>query len=445
MRLLACLVIIAAGCGPEDRPTGPTDGPPGPPDACVGLQCQKVDCAAQGMQPTQIAGRVFAPNGTLALYGVNVYVPNEDPGPLPTNLTCDTCSENLPGKPVVKTTSDVAGGFVLDDAPAGENIPLVIQVGRWRKQITIPNVPACTTTTLGTEVTSLPKTAAEGDMPRIAITTGGFDALECLVRKLGVDDSEFTTDAGTGKVHLFHGNGAAEFAAGFVNTGTFSEAMTLWDDYLKMETYNIVMFSCEGEQRPADKQLASMNKVKKYADLGGRLFLSHWHNVWIQGASFSGGSQAPQVWPLIATWNNTGPAFTGDDIIDEVNNPKGVAFADWLLNVMGSATRGVVPITDGRQTVATVDETKADRWAFRNVQGLEYPQTFQFTTPNELPEAQRCGKVVFTDMHVSGRGGDIANTTPFPDGCSTEPLTPQEKALAFMFFDISACVDVDIF
>jgi hypothetical protein len=435
MRLLACVVVVVTtGCGPGDRSsqTGLS------PDACVGLECAIRDCP--GAPPTAIGGTVFAPNGTLALYGVNVYVPNSDPGLMPSGLRCDRCLDALPGNPVVKATTDETGRFLLENVPAGTDIPLVIQVGKWRKQLTIENVPACTTTMLPAASTTLPRTAAEGDMPRIAITTGGFDALECLVRRLGVADSEFTTDAGPGKVHLYEGNGARAFAQGFANAGAFSPAVSLWANDIKMQSYDVVMFSCEGEQNPQDKPLQAMNAVKQYADLGGRVFLSHWHNVWIQGAGFSGATQAPPVWPTIATWNNTGPTFDGDTLIDEANNPKGAAFADWMLHVGGSTTRRVVPVTDGRQTLAAVDESRADRWVYRDNNG-QFPQTFQFTTPNEQPVEHRCGKVVFTDMHVSGRGGTIANTTPFPDGCSAAPLTPQEKALAFMFFDIATCVD----
>jgi hypothetical protein len=64
-------------------------------------------------------------------------------------------------------------------------------------------------------------------------------------------------------------------------------------------------------------------------------------------------------------------------------------------------------------------------------------QNFQFTTPVEGPLDARCGKVVFSDMHVSGSSGD----GDYPDSCGTsKELTPQEKALAFMFFDIASCV-----
>jgi len=39
-------------------------------------------------------------------------------------------------------------------------------------------------------------------------------------------------------------------------------------------------------------------------------------------------------------------------------------------------------------------------------------------------------------MHVSG--GPMG--MPYPAGCPLTPLTPQEKALSFMFFDIASCV-----
>jgi hypothetical protein len=66
---------------------------------------------------------------------------------------------------------------------------------------------------------------------------------------------------------------------------------------------------------------------------------------------------------------------------------------------------------------------------------------FQFTTPQNVPIEQRCGKVVFSDMHVSADSSSD-DGTPYPRDCSTSPLTAQEKALAFMFFDLASCVDI---
>ena len=37
--------------------------------------------------------------------------------------------------------------------------------------------------------------------------------------------------------------------------------------------------------------------------------------------------------PPLRSRNNTGPAFEGDTLIDETNNPKGVAFADWMFAI----------------------------------------------------------------------------------------------------------------
>ena len=417
------------------------DGQCDPVGACQGLQCNVVDCAKKNMPSTSISGTVYAPNGTLPLYGVTVYVPNADPGPLPDGAVCDRCADDLPGSPIVRATTDEAGKFQLLDVPAGANIPVVIVSGKWRRQITIPNVPQCADSPLAADQTRFPKDHTEGDIPKIALTTGNADSLECLIRKLGVADSEITNSSGTGRVNFFAGNGVSKFKAGWPGGSgqSFSSATNFWNDVNNLKPYDIVILSCEGAQNPGTKPQAALDAMKAYADLGGRVFASHWHNIWIEGSTQGGGNQKPAVWPTIASWSNSGnlsdPAI---DLIDEVNNPKGGSFATWMLNVMGSTTRDQIPLQTGtgRSTCNQVNLMKGERWTYVSGQGGT-TQNFQFTTPNEVDVGSRCGKVVFSDMHVSGGPG----TGDYPDSCGTgTDLTPQEKALAFMIFDLSSCI-----
>ena len=168
------------GTDPDGTVINDDGGFPEFPDAeveaappCVGLKCQQVTCQSG---KTSISGTVFAPNGTLPLYNVIVYVPNTPLDPIPSGATCDTCGATVSGSPIVTTLTDAKGNFVLDNVPVGANIPLVMQVGKWRRQVTIANVTQCVDNPVSVKsngietVTRLPKTRAEGNIPKIAVT-----------------------------------------------------------------------------------------------------------------------------------------------------------------------------------------------------------------------------------------------------------------------------------
>jgi hypothetical protein len=435
MRTIPALIlaILWIGCGPSNRGDDDDGDSGGPPDSCEGLRCAVVDCAKSGRPETSVSGTVFAPNGTLPLFGVTVYVPNRDPGFFVDGAQCSRCAAQLPGDPIAQAQSDTSGKFTLTGVPVGDNIPLIITIGKWRRQVRIPVVSECTDTPLAATETSLPKRKSEGEMPKIAMVTGGCDALECLVRKRGIADSEFTNDANDGRVHLYTANGATRT----VTNMTFAPAINLWNNIDKLKQYDLAMYSCECSQQAAGKPQSAMDTLKMYADLGGRAFLSHYHSVWISGEN-ANPAHAPQVWPTIATCRtDTTPSGVG--VIDQLNNPRGSAFASWMVAVQGSTTPGQLPILEARQTCSMLDNSKAERWIYMQNGSTEVIQNFQFTTPNEVIKEDRCGKVVFSDMHVAS-GSSSSSGTPFPGGCSTNPMTPQEKALAFMFFDIASCV-----
>jgi len=413
-----------------------------------------IDCAAQGKPPTTITGKILAPNGTLPLFGIDVYTPAFALDPFLPGAQCERCTSGLPGAALAQTQSIEDGTFTITNAPTGDNVNLVVTTGKWRRQYKIPHVEACTETKVPPDVTRLPKDISEGEMPHIALSTGNADALECLLHKLGISDKEFTTLAQGGRVSMFTDGGAGQdagtssFKAGYPGgSGPFPDSTTMWNTVDAMKPFDIVVLSCEGAQHPETKSQDAMTAMKAYADLGGRVFLSHWHNIWIEGSTEDNQmTQAPAIWPQIATYNNSSTTLDNGskDTIDEVANPKGMSFAQWMLNVGGSTTRDLIPLEDqtGKNTCTMVDPTKAERWVYldgTHTGGVHGVQNFQFTTPNEQAPNTRCGKVVFSDMHVSGDStSDPAK--PFPTGCSTGDLTPQEKALAFMFFDISSCV-----
>jgi hypothetical protein len=406
---------------------------------CQGLECSQVDCPGGGT--TSVSGTVYAPNGTLPLYNVTVYVPNGEIAPFPEGVTCDQCGQTLSGNPLVKTITDEAGHFELDDMPATDNVPLVIQVGKWRREITIPTVPQCSDTALAMGDTRFPRTQNEGgpndNIPLMALSTGGADALECLLRKIGIADSEFTAPGGAGRVQLFAGvGGTAAFDATNGGASFGDPQASLWDSETDLSAYDVVLLSCEGGQNPGTKGATALQAMKDYADEGGKVFASHWHNYWIENG--------PSPWPSTITYDNSLADL--NDITADVNQgfEKGAALAQWLVNVNASTTLGKIDITAAQHTITGVDETIADKWIHldQNANGVPSVNYLSYTTPLESAPADRCGRVVFSDIHVAS-GDDSDSSLAFPSGgCTSDVATmsPQEKVLAFMIFDIASCV-----
>jgi hypothetical protein len=172
---------------------------------------ETASCADRGLPPTTLTGTVFAPNQTLPIYNAMVYVPTAALAELPDGPSGPTCAS---GSPAVTARSDTHGNFKLENAPAGSNVPLVIQVGKWRRAVTLASVPACTTTAVDAALTRLPRDSSEGHIPHIAIATAREDTLECLPRDLGIADGEITRGCRRPPHPALYRNGTKQFAAG---------------------------------------------------------------------------------------------------------------------------------------------------------------------------------------------------------------------------------------
>jgi hypothetical protein len=422
---------------------------PGSGAGCTGIQCNVAVCDDGGT--TSLSGTVYDPAGVNPIYNALVYVPNAPLDPVPAGASCDTCSATASGSPITDALTDTAGHFTLTNVPTGANVPLVIQVGKWRREVTIANVASCVDNPIGgADLTRLPRTQAEGNIPQIAVTTGNADAIECLLRRVGIADSEFTTDSGSGRIHLYYGGdltgptGAGVGTNSFSAGGQFSSAATLWSSVPKMENYDVVLLSCEGTQNATAHQPYLAN-MEAYLDAGGRVFFGHDHFFWLRS-----GSPALQG---TANYIGNGSKLP-DPSIGIVNTafPKGAAMADWLVNVGATPTRGQLSIVQGQFSVTAVNPPTQD-WITvpKNTNDSQMRPSVQymtFNTPVGAAQAAQCGRAVFTDLHmnasVNGAGGDNSDPgKPFPTECKTNGLTPQAAALEFILFDLSACVQPD--
>ena len=466
------------------------DGGGGIPIKCeagTGAACNDQNCG--GNTSTVITGRVLDPAGKNPLWNVTVFV--RDPSVAMPDLSTEKlqcgCGALYPPDVLGYAQTDANGNYSISAAPYGTGVSLVVQIGKWRKEYDNFTITRCATNKVPD--LTLPKDSSEGSLPDIAISTGGADSLECLPLRMGVSASEYVAGTATGgHIHIFHGYDGANTA-----TPAPDSYQGLWDSTADLEKHDIVLLSCEGHETTGGGSAAQagggaamsnayQQSLLDYANAGGRVFASHYHYAWFKQPA---GAATPVAFAAanVATWQGSngaseaiddGHTFKADidtTLVAGGAFPEGAFMQSWLANV-GASTNNLLPIQYARINVAALAQPPAVEWIHLDssvtkndvmTQGTTFVQNatqyFSIDTPINATGENVCGRVVYSDLHVSGGPGAGVGTYPadyppmgrgggggqmmggvVPSGCASHDLSPQEKALEFMLFDLSSCL-----
>jgi hypothetical protein len=426
---------------------------------------------------TTISGTVYDPAGKNPVYNVAVYVPNSAPETLPSGVTCASCSD-LYTTPIASAVTDASGSFTIKNAPSGPNIPLIVQVGKWRMTYNIANVANCQANPQPNGMLHLPANHMEGNIPDIAISTGGADSLECLPLRMGIDPAEYVPGASTsGRIHIFQG-----YMGATTSPAAPASYTGLWSSDASFKPFDVILLSCEGAPTTGGGPALTTQDQQyllDYANEGGRVFASHFHYAWFTSGPFTSIATPPlMTWTAATLTGSSETIDDGSEFFAAINQttvggsafPEGVALQTWLGNV-GALVNGELPFFYARDNVVSVN-APAQTWMTLDKSKLSAddvsklapdapsapPQYLSFDLPLNVGSASsKCGRVVYSDLHVSGGPGanepvvEDSGTVPadygtggsagiVPTGCAMHALTPQEKALEFMIFDLSSCL-----
>jgi len=409
--------------------------------ACTsGLCLQQLQTTCSGNATTSITGVVYAPNGSDPLPNVTVYIPNDTVQPFTPGVSCPIAGSPPSGSPLVGTTTDVNGRFKLVDVPVGANIPLVIVSGRWRRQLVIPGTVACVDTPLPPSFAVMPSDQTQGDIPKIAIATGAVDQVECVLRKMGISDSEFTDPVGGGRINLYTGSGGAGSA---IDPATPTQA-TLMENQNLLNSYDVLMLPCQGTpNNNVDSDIRGTGKPTSllgqqelanfinFANSGGRIYSSHYSYAWMYNN--------PPFNSVVNWAPNSSQLTTGTATVNTSFN-AGLTLSTWLQNIGASTSSGQMNLDTLRVDQNGVNPP-TQSWLTLNqsLGGVSNPvMQFVFDTPI-VPAGQKvnqCGRVLFNEYHVEG--GTSSPTQHFPNECAGgSAMTPQEKLLEYMLFELT--------
>ena len=219
--------------------------------------------------------------------------------------------------------------------------------GEWRRQTTIATVTACTDNPLkDPNLTRLPKNQSEGDMPQIALTTGGCDKMGCMLPKIGIDSRASSGTQADG----LRQSGQRSSTSGsdaLPRDDAAAQRALVEPDPLEDVRHGDLLVRVQrvGSQQqgrsPDDPSQALSGRpilaaVTEYLNQGGRIFTTDYQYTWYR---YSSDPQlgAASAGELEHDWNRRHPrrGAGGDNPRSSSTPPsrKGLALAQWLTGV----------------------------------------------------------------------------------------------------------------
>ena len=398
-----------------------------------------------GGATTSVTGFVYDPGNNVPVYNALVYVPIGTVQTPQTGVNPATCGCTAPPA-YVSAYTGIDGSFTLN-VPSGSSLTLVVQLGKWQRAFT-ESITPCKANKLAGNLT-LPSTHLQGHIPLFAVDTGNVDTMECVLRKMGIADSEFVDPAiakglptAAGRVHFYQGS---NYAGGAIIDGATPKESALTETATVMDSYDAILFPCQGGEAQYSKRKwpNTLGNLLAFANDGGRVFATHYnYTLLYTNGTATTGFEASANWALNGgSW--TGP-FTGN-IDDQATFPRGQALANWLhqATVYGG-TYDQIPVNVIRNDFTSA-VSPAQEWVYTQNppdNGLSHMDIhYTFDTPFTAGgTAGTCGRVVFSDFHVEDASNNQAGGKTFPSECTAGAMTPQEKLLEFMLFDLTSCV-----
>ena len=258
-----------------------------------GLCTQAIDCSGQGTGDTTISGTVTDPAGKNPLYNVLVYIPNfpdKVPGYTTTDRAATFAGLAIPGGVLQPRSSPASTAkFVLPHVPVAANVPVIVQVGKWRRTYTFANINKCVenaapslTTFIVCRKIRAKDTSRRSRSPQVAQTRwnacsaawGSTTTNSSRAPDASVSIKERATAPEMSRPHYDAAHGGT----------AFPDSRTFWNTPAQVNAQDIIIYSCEGQafdgtpgNGPDDKTANGIPNTIDFLNHGGKMFASHWH------------------------------------------------------------------------------------------------------------------------------------------------------------------------